>query len=1292
MGIDSPLSHLVPARRANNEENWLRRAQHFNWEMLLYALIFCLALFTRFHILGARVMSHDESLHTHYSRILSEEGHFTHSPLTHGPLLFEINAFIYALLGVSDFTSRIYPALLGVLLVLSPLLFRYWLGKYWALIASLLILISPITLYYNRYIRHDTPVLFYALLLIWSALMYMEGPPQHRGRTRWLYLLTLSTLLCFASKENTFIYIAIFASFLTFYWLLRVAERYRNFPAQRVFETTLLATLIGGLLAIVLIGILAIAAPNQNSLPARLNFIGESISNWFSPASIPPVSDGSVDQFELAERQGNRLSFHSFLLWSGALLVITVGILIVPAYQVYRRLSSIPWREIIGILLLAMAICLMLLVIESRSLAVQPISGPETIADEYRYPIHSLPLFIAWGGSCFFTAGAIYLKRRGFWRAMRAFAEFDVLIVLGTLTLPWLSALLIVGMGQNFTYGDTINHGILTDIARAVVESLRTILPITFPFYDEGNQSFSAGSQIAQIIYASLTFWPFIITAAAIGLVWDTRRWFGLASLFFGLYIFLFTSFLANIGGLSSGLLSSLGYWLGQQGVRRGSQPQYYYTAIILPIYEYLPVLGSLLATTIGIRRYWQRRLEASRANLEGLARAPLSRISWPALFAWWGIISLFGYTLAGEKMPWLSIHLSFPLILLTAWFLARLLKDVIRQKIGVNHWWILSLTPGLLWLSWGVLAPILLGTGPFQGLSGEELRNTTRWLGALFFLSLLIGWLYRIVRRNHTRQSLQTALLGFFIVLAILTTRTSFAASFVNYDYPTEFLVYAHGAPQVKTAISTIREISNRVANGPGMQFAYAGDDISWPMIWYMREFPNALYLGPQPDLTRLEGEDVFLISANLHNQYTQALADDYIHHRYFRIWWPNQQYFNLQPESIQKLFDFSPYNLEAAELRAGIFDILWERDYRKFLEASNHSTDPGNWNPASTMYLYVRHEVAARVWPHGLEGLNNPYAQNEVLCPYDDGLYSGTILFEDPDIKLPIGLTASQDSIYLLDEITHQLSQYTSDGKLIRRIGQLGAVTDIAGTEATVDEGSPLFQRPNGMALAEAGSLFIADTWNFRIQELSAAGETENQWGTAFEFGENAPPEPFDGFWGPRDLALDSDGNVYVADTGNKRIRVYDREGNHLYDVGSSGNTPGKLQEPGSIAIDREREELYISEWWNQRVSVFSLAGEFQRSFEYPIKKKRDSVAAQIAVDSQRGLVYLNIPLENRILVTDRLGNCLIGFGPNFLDPSLQFGNITDLALDERGNLLVADAAKNQVIRFPPYQQSTE
>ena len=90
------------------EDNALGRALSLrlplNWEVAAYLAILLLAVFTRFHMLDDRVMSHDESLHTRYSYNLYRDGNFQHTPLMHGPVLFHATAMSFYLFGDSDFS------------------------------------------------------------------------------------------------------------------------------------------------------------------------------------------------------------------------------------------------------------------------------------------------------------------------------------------------------------------------------------------------------------------------------------------------------------------------------------------------------------------------------------------------------------------------------------------------------------------------------------------------------------------------------------------------------------------------------------------------------------------------------------------------------------------------------------------------------------------------------------------------------------------------------------------------------------------------------------------------------------------------------------------------------------------------------------------------------------------------------------------------------------------------------------------------------------------------------------
>ena len=118
-----------------------------NWETVIYVAIFLIAVASRFWDVGARAMSHDESLHALYSYYLYNGSGYVHNPMMHGTFLFHANALIYFLFGDTDFTARIVPALFGVFMVFTPLFFRRWLGRLGAMVASILLLTVVVAIF-----------------------------------------------------------------------------------------------------------------------------------------------------------------------------------------------------------------------------------------------------------------------------------------------------------------------------------------------------------------------------------------------------------------------------------------------------------------------------------------------------------------------------------------------------------------------------------------------------------------------------------------------------------------------------------------------------------------------------------------------------------------------------------------------------------------------------------------------------------------------------------------------------------------------------------------------------------------------------------------------------------------------------------------------------------------------------------------------------------------------------------------------------------------------------------------
>ena len=183
--------------------------KNINSSIFIIFIIFIFSLFSRFLFLDLRAVHHDESLHGYYSWLLSNGFGYEHNPLMHGPLNFHLNAISFLIFGDSDFSLRVAPALIGSILVITPYLFKDYIGKHAAIMLSLIFLFSPVLLYFSRFARNDIFIAFMSVLLIHQIFKIIYGEPKR------LYFILISTLLglIFCTKEISFIIIFIIGSF-----------------------------------------------------------------------------------------------------------------------------------------------------------------------------------------------------------------------------------------------------------------------------------------------------------------------------------------------------------------------------------------------------------------------------------------------------------------------------------------------------------------------------------------------------------------------------------------------------------------------------------------------------------------------------------------------------------------------------------------------------------------------------------------------------------------------------------------------------------------------------------------------------------------------------------------------------------------------------------------------------------------------------------------------------------------------------------------------------------------------
>ena len=153
-----------------------------------------------------------------------------------------------------------------------------------------------------------------------------------------------------------------------------------------------------------------------------------------------------------------------------------------------------------------------------------------------------------------------------------------------------------------------------------------------------------------------------------------------------------------------------------------------------------------------------------------------------------------------------------------------------------------------------------------------------------------------------------------------------------------------------------------------------------------------------------------------------------------------------------------------------------------------------------------------------------------------------------------------------------------------------------------------------PGGIAVDGAGNIYVADTWNHRIQKFDKDGKFVTKWGSFINLADNAVTDPNQQsmFFGPRGVAIGPDGNVYVTDTGNKRIATFTPDGKFVREITSGVNADktahvyrydkeGEMNEPIGLAVDKAGN-IFVADVNNRRIQKFDPTGKFAAQWPIP------------------------------------------------------------------------------------------
>ena len=185
---------------------------------------------------------------------------------------------------------------------------------------------------------------------------------------------------------------------------------------------------------------------------------------------------------------------------------------------------------------------------------------------------------------------------------------------------------------------------------------------------------------------------------------------------------------------------------------------------------------------------------------------------------------------------------------------------------------------------------------------------------------------------------------------------------------------------------------------------------------------------------------------------------------------------------------------------------------------------------------------------------------------------------------------------NVYVADSYNHRVQKFNSSGVFQAKWGEWSFGHN--------DPNIPDFESPSGIAADNDGNVYVVDTGNSRVQKFD--GNSKEYYAKAIPLAKWGTHGSGDGqFNTPFGVAVDGSGNVYVADTYNDRVQKFNSSGQFLTKWGSRGSGKGQFMKPSGIAIDRTGN-IYVADSDNNRIQKFNSSGEVQTAWGTPKKEE--------------------------------------------------------------------------------------
>jgi hypothetical protein len=302
------------------------------------------------------------------------------------------------------------------------------------------------------------------------------------------------------------------------------------------------------------------------------------------------------------------------------------------------------------------------------------------------------------------------------------------------------------------------------------------------------------------------------------------------------------------------------------------------------------------------------------------------------------------------------------------------------------------------------------------------------------------------------------------------------------------------------------------------------------------------------------------------------------------------------------------------------------------------------------------------------------------------------------------PFGVAVdSAGNVFVADEYNDEIRKITPSGVVTTLAGSPGQYGSSNGTGSAAR-----FGYPAGVAVDSTGNVYVADTYNDEIRKITPSGVVTTLAGSAGQYGSNNGTGSAASFDLPQGVAVDSVGNVYVADTVNNEIRKISPSGvvttlaGSAWQTGSSNGTGSEASfaEPSGVAVD-SAGNIYVGDAWNEEIRKITPSGVFTTlaglvyqsgSNDGTGSEARFAFGGGVTVDSV-GNVYVADEYNGEIrkitpsgVVTTLAGLAYQSGSSDGIGVAARFDDPMGVVVDSMGNVYVADAYNDEIRKITP------